>query len=493
MPKQTHSHHDWQQTIFLRYGQKILDRCRDYYAQLAALPRATRRKLKTATGMGLTALALALALAGSPTPAHAATITVDGTTCNLAQAITTANDGSVQGSCTQGDGAGPDTLNITADITLNSVLPDITSEMTIEGNGHTIARDGGAPEFRIFTVTSAGNLTLENATVQGGRVSNTAGDAFGGGILTEGSLTVRDSTITGNTVEITTPTNAVAYYYASGGGIAAEGGTAVVTIESSLINNNSSTSANNRTFGTGGGVSARGGAGATIENSTLTANSSINGGEYGGGGGAFISDGTMSILYSTITGNTASASLQPNGGGVYGFAYSATTTINLTNNIITDNTANGTDSQPNCRRVAVGQIIDGNTVNSLIGGGECGGTDPTALNLGTLGDNGGPTQTIALLAGSADAIDAIPTSDATCTAGVSSDQRGAVRAGGTATTGGSDCDIGASEYNSDFTPTAVANLQALQTSEPAPTGMVASVLAAMMLALGTAWAAVRRP
>ncbi|MCA9981667.1 MAG: hypothetical protein KDD89_12560, partial [Anaerolineales bacterium] len=96
--------HAWQQSILLQYGQRILQRVIALREQLAALPRPTRRKLKTATGMGLTslALALALALAGSPTPAHAATINVDGTTCTLADAITSANSDTATGGCTAG-------------------------------------------------------------------------------------------------------------------------------------------------------------------------------------------------------------------------------------------------------------------------------------------------------------------------------------------------------------------------------------------------------
>jgi len=67
--------------------------------------------------------------------------------------------------------------------------------------------------------------------------------------------------------------------------------------------------------------------------------------------------------------------------------------------------------------------------------------------VGPLADNGGPTQTHALLSG-APAIDAIPVGVNACQAGITSDQRGAPRAGG-AHQGGSGCDIGAYEANSD--------------------------------------------
>ena len=63
-------------------------------------------------------------------------------------------------------------------------------------------------------------------------------------------------------------------------------------------------------------------------------------------------------------------------------------------------------------------------------------TQSSSINLGTLGNNGGSTQTIPLLTGSA-AIDA--GDDAACPA---TDQRGVTRPQGTA------CDIGAYEVNS---------------------------------------------
>jgi hypothetical protein len=63
--------------------------------------------------------------------------------------------------------------------------------------------------------------------------------------------------------------------------------------------------------------------------------------------------------------------------------------------------------------------------------------------VGPLQDNGGPTYTRALLPGSL-AIDAIPIGVNGCEAGLSTDQRGAPRAGG-ADQGGNACDIGAYE------------------------------------------------
>jgi len=64
-------------------------------------------------------------------------------------------------------------------------LPAISSQITIEGNGATIERDGG-PNFRFFYVSNqqygglpTGNLTLQGLTLRGGYAHG--GDSFTGG------------------------------------------------------------------------------------------------------------------------------------------------------------------------------------------------------------------------------------------------------------------------------------------------------------------------
>ena len=47
----------------------------------------------------------------------------------------------------------------------------VTSAITIEGNGNTISRQAGSPDFRILAVAIGGNLTLNSATVSGGVAS----------------------------------------------------------------------------------------------------------------------------------------------------------------------------------------------------------------------------------------------------------------------------------------------------------------------------------
>jgi predicted outer membrane repeat protein len=190
----------------------------------------------------------------------------------------------------------------------------------------------------------------------------------------------------------------------------------------------------------GGGISITGAL--TVTNSTVSGNSVRN----GNGGGIYLA-GTLTVTNSTVSGNTAGHS----GGGVYGYGG----TLTLTNSTVSGNSAEfragavyNRDSQVTLTR----SLIDGDCgYSAIISGGyniespgdtcrlDPDGTDlvdvPDPM-LGPRQDNGGPTETHALLPGSV-AIDAIP-GDA-CE--VETDQRGQPRP----ETDGSMCDVGAFE------------------------------------------------
>ncbi|HKO45459.1 MAG TPA: Calx-beta domain-containing protein, partial [Pyrinomonadaceae bacterium] len=178
--------------------------------------------------------------------------------------------------------------------------------------------------------------------------------------------------------------------------------------------------------GHGAGLLVTGGD-VTLKDLLFTANTAIN----GNGGAVAITGGTLTILNTTISGNTAT-----NAGGVY-LGAGSLTMINVT---VTNNTANGdTGSGPTATGdgggLAVGanpsfirnSIIAGNTATTNtnisgsigLGGNNLVAGDP---RLAPLADNGGPTMTHALLAGSP-AIDAGDNNQAT-TAGLVNDQRG---------------------------------------------------------------------
>ena len=124
------------------------------------IPFASRPHLTMISArLTLVLLLATTALAIAPQPvALADTISVGGG-CTLVDAITAANADSATGGCSAGNGADIIELESGATYTLAAVnnpqygpngLPSITSEITIEGNGATITRGGGAPSFRLF-------------------------------------------------------------------------------------------------------------------------------------------------------------------------------------------------------------------------------------------------------------------------------------------------------------------------------------------------------
>ena len=126
-----------------------------------------------------------LLLLVAASPAQAADITVDGTDCTLSDAINTANDGGSYGTCTAGLATGADTIILDADVTLTAALPQITSTIIIEGDGHFISGNNNPMIGTVLIVNSTGNLTLKETTITGGNKTISSG---GGGIYNIGAL-----------------------------------------------------------------------------------------------------------------------------------------------------------------------------------------------------------------------------------------------------------------------------------------------------------------
>ncbi len=113
--------------------------------------------------------------------------------CNLSDAITAANSNRAKGSCTSG--AGRDIIRLTDDVTLADFLPEVTSPIIIEGQGHTIS---GAQEYQIFSV-HYGDLTLKNLTLTKGQSTSVWTDFIGGAIaVNAGKLTLVDCVVQNN-------------------------------------------------------------------------------------------------------------------------------------------------------------------------------------------------------------------------------------------------------------------------------------------------------
>jgi len=177
----------------------------------------------------------------------------------------------------------------------------------------------------------------------------------------------------------------------------------------------------NTAAGNGGGINSNGSL--TMTNSTLSGNhSQSNGGGLGWGPGA-----VLTLLNDTIVSNTASTQ----GGNIYAGGV-PTASINLKNTLVAFGAPN------NCDNVVVSQGHNLESANScgFTAGGDLRNTNP---KIGPLQDNGGPTLTHALLAGSP-AIDAGTNSGCPAT-----DQRGVVRPLDGNADGHKVCDIGAFE------------------------------------------------
>jgi hypothetical protein len=144
------------------------------------------------------------------------------------------------------------------------------------------------------------------------------------------------------------------------------------------------------------------------------------------GGGLEAGQGRVVLNNVTIADNTAGA-----GGGLM---VDTRATVEVTNSILEDNGGGNCSGGPN----SLGHNLDSDSSCHFFGSGDLSGVSAA---LGLLADNGGPTQTHALLAGSP-AIDSAD--DGSC---LPTDQRGVSRPQG------SHCDMGAFEFSETAAPT----------------------------------------
>ena len=283
-------------------------------------------------------------------------------------------------------------------------------ETTIDGADEvTVSGDNAT---RVFYVIG-GNLTLESITIANGSAADDAG--VGGGVRTQdGTLTVRDSTFSGNRSD------------RQGGAIYTVGGALGVT-GSTFSDNSVGTGGG----GVGGAISTTGTA-ASATNSTFYNNSARN-----SGGALSVFNGTtgsFTVTYSTFYRNSSD---------FFGGAVSGTPV--LSNTLLADNTAS---RDGNC------SLAPADGGYNISDDGTCGFTALTSTNntdplLDTAGlqDNAGPTETVALQEASL-AVDFVPTGENGCGTTVITDQRGLVRpADGPDADSTRACDSGAYEAN----------------------------------------------
>ncbi len=318
----------------------------------------------------------------------------------------------------------------------SATLTDLLSvPSTVSGNtagSANAAGSGGGVDNAGTLVVSYSTITANQSTGTGGGVDNELHGTFtlrystlgsnsattygGGGLDNSGTATIGVSTIASNQAGT------------SGGGIGNELG--------GVLNMTYTTVSANTAASTGGGLYNA--ATANLSNATIAGN-------RGSRGGGLYNLGLLTALNDTVAYNSVGA------GGLGGGLDAAGGTTDLYNTIVAQN-QDGAGAPSD----AAGSLAPA-SVNDLFGSGGSGGLTATTVNdvitgvkkpqLGTLADNGGPTQTIALLANSP-ALDAgsasipgivVPTVD----------QRGAIR-GAAGINAGSNPDIGAYEASSSY-------------------------------------------
>ncbi len=283
--------------------------------------------------------------------------------CTLHDAVNAANNA-----------AGDDTINFAAGVTgtiqfQNNVFPySVTSNISLQGPGAKVLSLSGKGS-NILSIAPSAVVNISDLTFKDG----TAGIAVNGGAISNsGILTVNNCVFSHNS---SNP--------GSGGAIATD---------SNQLTVNNCTFNDNTAQGLGGAIWSSSPP-ITVNNSTFTGNKA----HYGGA----IYANRMTINNSTISGNAVSnQNNSAAGGGIY--VPDDFSNINVSNTIIAGNTA---DFGPD----VYGTITTSSF--SLIGG------NPL---LAPLADNGGPTPTMALLAGSP----AINEGDPAYAGPLTTDQRG---------------------------------------------------------------------
>jgi hypothetical protein len=318
------------------------------------------------------------------------------------------------------------------------------ADLTV-ANGATSGSPGGG------IYMAGGNLALNRVALSGNIAysDSNGGQGAGGGLyVAGGTLTLDHITLSGNVAHGTDGYDYPVGQYvsagsAAGGGLYVAGG--MVYVNQSTFSSNQAvggsgnpanacdgpTTAGDGLQGNGGGLYVAGGT-VSIDNSTFSANEA-RGGDGGGGdsctdgppgnysaagngglaagGGIRVAAGTVTVQHSTLSGNFATGGL---GGAAFDIAppgvdgvgsgggISNAGGLQMFDTILAGNSANSAPDLDGAL-TSLGHNLVGNTT----GGSGFAASDLLNVNprLGPLQNNGGPTQTMALLAGSP-AIDA---------------------------------------------------------------------------------------
>lgn len=274
---------------------------------------------------------------------HAVTITVTSTADSgantLRQALADSNDG--------------DTIDfsVTGTITLSSGELLVNDSITISGPGADILAVDANHASRVFHIASGKTVTISGLTITNGAVTGSFPAGAGGGIFNDHStLTINNSTLSGNSASW------------SGGGIYSQAGFGSAT----LTINNSTFSSNSAPGSVGGGIfndgRNSGSAALTVSNSTLSGNSATSVGGINNQG--FGGSATLTIRDTILKTGPSGENIFNDSGMITSLGY----------NLSSDDAS-----------AVLNQSTDQNSIDPM---------------LGPLQDNGGPTFTHGLSAGS---------------------------------------------------------------------------------------------
>ena len=378
----------------------------------------------------------------------------------------------------------PSAFNVPRTITLSSGTINVNGPTNFVGSGSPLLTVSGINASRIFFIDGPGSMsvTLSGMTLTAGRTNGIGGGAI---LNADETLSVNNCAFTNNNAPADSG-GAIGHLFAAtlvvrdssfAGNTASNGGAIFLADRSSLLLDRSTLTENNAVqsntgLGTGGAVCLAYSSGGSFQilNSTLAANSGLY------GGAVYVtslrSAGVALLVNSTLSNNTGG-----NAGGAIMIGAGASGPLTIENVTITGNHTIGNggglylDSKGVAQRlVAVSSIIAGNSASTgpdiansgtvdltYCAVGSAAGFTPSAasgnnlpfgsnLVLGPLADNGGPTKTHALSAGSP-AINA-----GSNPANLTTDQRGP----GFARVSGGAPDIGAFEVQ--MAPLAVTSV-----------------------------------
>lgn len=415
---------------------------------------------------GLLAPAMILLAGVLSTTVDAATFTVTSTgdsgAGSLRQALASANGSAGTDTIEFADG-------VVGTITLVTALPQIVEAVTIDGPGADVlsvnGEDGvqgvsGDDGVRPFSIATGVQVTISGLTIADGLALDEGSPGSGGGISNRGDLTLRDCTLTGNSapdnlggavdnapgatllVERCTISGNLADI---GGGISNDG---TLTVIDSRIEGNTAVSQ-------GGGIDNAGQA--TISRSLVVGNDSL----FGGGIGTGIpqgqsAGGDLFVVNSTMSGNSVSGEFAI-GGGIDNFNGS----VELLHATIARNQApQGAGVSSDGDFAAKNSLVvenDGGDCEFIQGSFAVSGANlatddscpnftavsPGALALENLADNGGATATHAMADSSVAVNAALDCTGLDGVTPVATDQRGVERPQGAA------CEPGAFESDAD--------------------------------------------